>query len=246
MMRHLKKTSLSCFLIFSALSVVKADVIGFEAGVNYWDYSISGDIESALVGSGNARVDLEDDNNLTFFAALEHPVPFLPNIKLQQNNLDAVGLVRVNDVGFAPGQSNLLNATIDLSHTDLILYYEVLDNWVNLDVGISGKYFNGNNRLMLDAQTSQRIEFDDWVALAYAKAQFDLPFTGLSAAATLEALSLNDNDVTDLDLALKYTTKPGLGASVGYRVLDVDLEAGNNFRSDLKADGFYLGVHLDF
>jgi len=70
--------------------------------------------------------------------------------------------------------------------------------------------------------------------------------TGLSAAATVEALSFDSNKVTDVDLALKYQNKLGLGVDIGYRTVDVDLKNINSFKTDLKADGFYLGGHFEF
>jgi hypothetical protein len=34
----------------------------------------------------------------------------------------------------------------DLSHNELILYYELLDNWIKLDVGVSAKYLMATTR----------------------------------------------------------------------------------------------------
>lgn len=223
-----------------------ADVIGFEAGINYWNHSMSGEVKSPLAANDFVRIDFDDNNDINMFVAIEHPVPFLPNVKLQQNNLQAAGLVPVSDANFQNDQAINVRGDIDLSHTDVILYYEILDNWVNLDLGLSAKYFNGYSRFKYENIIDDEADFDDWIPMLYGKAQFDLPLTGLSASAVVEALTFDSNNITDVDLALKYQTNFGLGAALGYRAIDVDLKNINSFRSDLKSDGFYLGLNLDF
>jgi hypothetical protein len=52
--------------------------------------------------------------------------------------------------------------------------------------------------------------------------------------------------VTDVDVALRYQSKIGLGIDLGYRTMDVDLRNSNSFKSDMKVDGFYLGGHIEF
>lgn len=241
--------SLICVLTYLAgswFNRADADVIGFEAGVNYWSHSMSGEVRSPVADNNFVRIDFDDENDFNFFVTLEHPVPFLPNVKIQQNNIQSAGPVPLSDREFLGGQAIDVAGDIDLSHTDLMLYYEVLDNWVNLDLGLSAKYFNGYSQFNYPNLIDDRADFDDWIPMLYAKAQFDLPLTGLSAAAALEALTFDDNDVVDLDLALKYQTKLGLGAALGYRTMDIDLKNINSFRSDLKVDGFYLGMYVDF
>ncbi len=223
-----------------------ADVIGFEAGVNYWNHSMSGEVRSPLAANDYVRIDFDNNNDINMFVAFEHPVPFLPNVKLQQNNLQASGIVPIADANFQNGQTINVRGDIDLSHTDVILYYEILDNWVNLDLGLSAKYFDGYSRFNYENIINDEADFDDWIPMLYGKAQFDLPLTGLSAAAVVEALTFDSNNITDVDLAVKYQTNFGLGAAVGYRAIDVDLKNINSFRSDLKSDGFYLGLNLDF
>lgn len=227
--------------------VAQSDILGFSAGVNYLHHDMNGQVRSMVAADGEVEINLNDNSDVSLFIAFEHPVPFLPNVKLQQNNLQASGLIPVADASFLGGQAVLINGDIDLSHTGVVLYYELLDNWLNLDMGLSVKYFDGYSRFNYPSQgfddTSQ---FDDWVPMLYAQAQFDLPFTGFSAATTVEALSFDDNHVTDVDLALKYQHKTGLGADLGYRSLDVNLKNSNSFKSDLKSDGFYLGLNYNF
>lgn len=241
--------SLVLFISTAAGSVAQADVLNFSVGVSYLNHDMQGEVRSSVAADGSVDINFSDNNDVSFFLKFEHPVPFLPNVKLQQNNLQAAGLIPLANPTFLAGQEVLVNGDIDLSHTDIALYYELLDNWVNLDLGLSAKYFDGYSRFLLREQGQELIndesQFDDWIPMVYAQAQFDLPMTGFSVAATVEALSFDSNHATDVDLALKYQNKLGLGADLGYRSLDVDINS-SSFNSDLKADGFYLGVNFNF
>lgn len=238
-----KVLALCLLLLMSGSSL--ADVLGFSVGVNYWQYDMDCTMRSPLAANDSVGIGF-DDASVNIFAAFEHPVPFLPNVRLQQNNIQAAGLIPVSDANFQNGEVVYVSGDIDLSHTDVTLYYEILDNWVNLDLGLTAKYFDGYSRFQYDTLIDDESDFDDWIPMVYGQAQFDLPFTGFSTAATVSALSFDSNHVTDLDLALKYQNKLGFGADLGYRTMDVDLKNINSFKSDLTIDGFYLGGRFEF
>lgn len=224
-------------------------ILGFYAGANYWNYDMSGSINSSNNQLNHVDIGFTNDNSNIFYAALEHPIPFLPNIKLQHNTIRTEGVININNAnnvdGFL-GQSFNVNSDLDFSHTDLILYYEILDNWLNLDLGFSFKNFDGYTYFYAGAILDDRSEFDDWIPMLYAKGKFDLPFTGFSASATVEALSFESNKVTDIAVAIGYESGNGLGAEAGYRNLTVDLNTLRNFDSDITMDGFYLGLNFHF
>ncbi len=241
----MNKNILLLLLLFTTHSLL-ADVLGFSAGVKYWNYDVKGSVRSPIVDNNQVAIDFNNNNNLNPFVVFEHPVPFMPNFKLQQNSIEASGLIPVSDPSFLGGEEVLVRGEIDFSHVDLMLYYEVLDNWVNLDVGISAKYFDGYQRFNYETEIDDELDFDHLIPMLYLKGQFDLPLTGLSAAATVEALSFDSNKVTDIELALKYQFDFGLGMDLGYRTLDVDLKNINSFKSDMQMDGFFIGGFFEF
>ena len=234
-------------VFLSALNVANADVLGFSVGTQFWGgYDVQGDVRSSVIENNTVGINFNNNSDLNFFFSLEHPVPFLPNFKLQQNNIQGSGLIPIQDPNFLNGRSVMLRGDVDLSHTGLTLYYEILDNWLNLDLGLSVKYFDGYTRFKYQDIIDDETNFDDLIPMLYAQAQFDLPLTGFSVAATAEALSFDSNKVTDLDVALKYQNKLGFGVDLGFRSLDVDLKNINSFKSDLTTDGFYLGANFNF
>ncbi|RRJ83827.1 TIGR04219 family outer membrane beta-barrel protein [Aestuariirhabdus litorea] len=226
-------------------------VLGVYAGAGYWDVDYSGDI-----GKSNARLnplDIKDDNHNFYYIALEHPVPLLPNIQLQHNDISTQGtsVLAANQVvlGGNYGAGSTLRTELDLTHTDALFYYELLDNWVNLDLGAGVRKFDGFAKTTDGTSTSRR-DLDGYLPMAYLKAQGDLPLTGFSVAADLRILRGLDDEVTDYSVKLAYTTDLiplfDLGIELGYRSMELKLEDLDQLETDLKLDGPYAGVNFHF
>src|SRR5690606_28134813 len=89
----MKCASLVTGLLAMGLSAAAtADIVGVTAGVIGWNPDYSGGVRS-----GSTRVNVEDDLGLgddwspQAYAAIEHPVPLLPNLKLQYTELSQTG-----------------------------------------------------------------------------------------------------------------------------------------------------------
>lgn len=239
-------------LLLVASSVASADFLGVYAGANRWNYDIEGDISSnGPTVDMNNDLGFSDDNANVYYVAFEHPVPFLPNVKVQRNNLDlqANGTASQSYTfdGVAVVAGNTTNTQLDLSNTDYTLYYEILDNWVNLDLGITGKDFNGEMIFVNSTTTgiSSR-DLSGLVPMAYGKAQFDLPFTGWSAGAIANIGQTDDDKINDMSAYISYEGDSGFGFEVGYRTLDIEFDDFDTLNSDMTFDGFYAGINFHF
>ena len=88
-----------------------------------------------------------DDSNTVFYVALEHGVPLLPNIRAQHFAMDVDGSnVLSRSIEFNGETFNLsedINTAIDLQQSDAVLYYEVLDNYLSLDLGLAVSFIEG-------------------------------------------------------------------------------------------------------
>ena len=200
-------------------------ILGFYIGAYAWQTGISGDFD--IDGAGTFSIDdsdLDDETSTVIYAALEHPVPVLPNIRLTQT-----------DIEFEEG-----DAVLDLNHTDVHLYYEVLDNIVSIDLGIVARMYDGE--VVADFSgggTPFEEEIDSSQALGYILVRGDLPFTGLALGAELAA---GQDSTTDANLYIEYETPIGLGFAAGYRSLTTDLEIDDDNNADLDIDGGYLSI----
>jgi outer membrane protein len=228
---------------------VQADtVFGIYAGAGTWQADYSGDI-----GNPPASVNelgLKDDNNQFYYIAIEHPVPFLPNIKLQQNDIGSRQSGTLTN-GFSLDNINFPTGTqvatdIDLSYTDASLYYELLDNWLNLDLGITLRKYDGYLQAQSGALTD-RIDIDIKVPLLYGRFQFDLPFTGFSAGFEGNYITYDGSDLFDYTAKISYLFDSALdvGVEVGYRSINANID-DDGVNTDLDLTGPYAAAVFHF
>jgi len=228
-----------------------ADFLGAEAGYALWIPAITGSVQN-----GSDSVDMEKDlgfgeneNNSFMWVYLDHPLPLIPNIKIQQTNYTdkAKGTLSKNLIyaNKAFGVSEKTTSEFTLNQTDMILYWRLLDNWVNLDIGFGAKSIKGN--IKIDTLT-KHIDEDLSVnlPLAYAKARFDLPFSGFSVEADIATASFDGNSFTDIKAAVVYQTSIGLGALAGYRNETLKLDDIDNNDADITITGMFAGVFYHF
>jgi outer membrane protein len=227
-----------------------ADTLGVFVGAGRWDTNYSGSISK-----GADQIDIESDLGLSgegqnyYFAAFEHPVPLVPNIKIKRQDLrvNAVSTLTrsVTYGGTTFNASDTVTTDLDLGHYDYILYYEVLDNWVSLDIGVDVKHFDGDVDLHT---TTDRVndDLDDMIPLLYARAQFEIPATGFSVDIEGSGISYGGNSFTDIRAALSYESDLGFFASLGYRSLDVSADNVGNLVADVTIDGAFLEAGFHF
>jgi len=243
----MKSIQLTIFMAALGLSsFAQADFIGLKGDISYWSIDGTSQIKhqtstlSNKVGIDNLLLDpyagtnpeLDLDRKGTFqaSAAFEHPIPIIPNIKLKYTKIDTE----------TDSNTNLAKTEINLNHTDLILYYEILDNVVKADVGVGATKLNGTVK-----QFSQNVNVDEYSPIIYAEAGVKLPFTGLSAKAEATYTNVNDVKITDAQAEVQYDFIKSifldLGAKVGYRVLNIELSDID--KRDMKFDfkGPYIG-----
>lgn len=244
-----KHIILAASLFAGTASTAHADtILGIYAGAGIWQAEISGDVQD-----GTTKIDteddigLEDDNNNYFYFALEHPIPVLPNIKLQHTRLTVDGdnlLTRNIDFnGTVFPVSDNVSAEADLTHTDVTLYYEVLDNWVSLDLGLSVRLFDGFVEIQ-STTDSAREDLDAPIPMLYGKARFDLPLTGLSVDAEANGVGYGGNTLLDASVRLAYESSIGLGVEAGYRSMVLDID--EDIEGDIDLSGFFAGINFHF
>jgi outer membrane protein len=239
----------SSLLAMSGLT--QADTLGLTIGVNAWQQSFDG---SARSGDQGSSIDLEDDLNYdndtgaNLYVSFEHPIPLIPNfraefteLKVEDNNT-LIRNINVNGSDYVTTTS--LESSTDLSHTDLTAYYELLDNWISLDIGVTVRFFQEGIELSALGQADE-IEIDYTLPMLYAATKFELPLSGLYVGARANASNYDDKDVLDYSVNLGYETDLGLGLELGYRSLSME-ESGRSQAYDVDVDGAYAGVFFHF
>lgn len=244
---------LALLIALGSSSPIHADTIfGIYAGLESWNSSFGGDFgtldETEIDVEETLGLDDESANSL--YVAVEHPIPLLPNIKLRRTDItysedqQITAPIEFLGADLAIGE---LNSDIDLSHTDATLYYEILDNWVSLDLGLTVRQFDGGFRLESDVEQTDA-DLDDSMVLLYGSAKFELPFTGFYTRAEGAGFALEDHSHADFTVTLGYESTWRFGAELGYRSLTLDLDELNIgshlLNSDLELSGLFLALTL--
>ncbi|MFQ3199354.1 MAG: outer membrane protein [Zhongshania sp.] len=234
-------------LAASASVATQADIVGATAGAYIWKQSWDGDVKAgSQSASMSDDLDYDDETGKSFYVALEHPVPLLPNIRLQRSDLEITETGKLSKDFRFDGKNyeegDTVNSTTDLTHTDATLYYEILDNWVNIDVGLTVRMFDGEVSIR-DASDEGSIEINAPVPMAYVNARLELPLTGFYASGLGNVIAFGDNKITDMTLAVGYELGI-LGLEIGYRNFDVQLKDDNE-EANVTVDGYFIGLVLD-
>ncbi|OZC37304.1 hypothetical protein B9Q17_04055 [Marinobacter vinifirmus] len=231
-----------------AAPLANADILGVGANVSYWDSAFSGEVvnKDSAVDIEN-DLNLDSDSNANFTAYFEHPVPVLPNVRVNYTSISQSGSGEIGledfdviDAG-APVSSDL-----DLDQLDATFYYEVLDNWVNLDLGLTARKFDGE--LIVRDQTNtanvSKTTVDAVVPMGYLAARFDLPFTGVSVGADGNFVSYSGDSLHDVNVYGQFEIAM-LQLRAGYREMAIDYEDDDD-QLDVELSGPFASVGFTF
>lgn len=228
------KTVAASLLTLGLCSLSHADVIGVKADASYWNFE--GESKTESLGQ---PYDLDRQGTVQLSVAFEHPIPLLPNAKIKYVNLDS-----------SSEQKTFVNASdVELKNIDYILYYELLDTIVHADVGAGVANLDGTVKNLAVGNVSQ-YDFSEYTPLVYAQAALKLPFTGASAKAEVVYSQGSDIKRSDIQAELQYDFIDNLlvdvGAKVGYRIMNIEVEQKNLADLELEFKGPYIGVDIHF
>ncbi|MFP3874058.1 MAG: TIGR04219 family outer membrane beta-barrel protein, partial [Thiohalophilus sp.] len=240
--------------ILTALAVSSsafADFIGLRAGAGMWDHDPSGYIRYQSADSDH-NADLKDGLNLEsdqegyFYALFEHPVPLIPNVKVMRTGLTSSGSGTINSSFTYGGKdyntSEQIDSELVLDHTDVTVYWQLLDNIVSFDFGLAAKMVDAEATLTGDDGTVHN-SFDGVVPMGYLAVGAS-PWPGVELRAEGSTLSVGDNSLTDITAKISYTTDYLLGIEAGYRSLELELDDMDDVDSNMKFEGPFAGVYL--
>lgn len=237
-------------------SFAVADMLGGEINLGYYSHSPSGTAQY-----DGDLIDIEDDlkwgdeGDIFIKAYLEHPLPLLPNIKLGYSSFGHSGSGKLRkNLQFA-GEVFTVNSdvdsTLDLKMYDITLYYELLDNWINIDAGINVKYIDGNLKIHGTNIATQQVineskNFQVPIPMLYGKARFDVPTTDLSLQIEANYVTYDGNTLYDAEAGVRYTLTLGVGLEAGYRTMKLKLDDVDDFSMDTDFSGAYGKLVWDF
>jgi len=258
-------------LALSLASSLYADTIGGEFFLGIYSHAPSGHasytapISLPLIGKPSTSADLEetlhwnDNEDLFLKAYMEHPLPLLPNVKvaftkLSHNGQGEVGNDFVWGGIYIPTLGTIEN-TFDIKKYDLTLYYELLDNWAEADVGVTLGYLNGDIAMtalsgfsmLPQLSHTESTHFSLFMPTLYGKTRFTIPTTEISLQLEGDLFSYDNTTFYNYEVSARYTFTMGLGIEAGYKALHLESkDLADGLVVDMDFRGPYAAVVWDF
>ncbi len=230
----------------------QADTLSLSIGGGTWNESPSGNIQKT---TDPGTVDVE--NNLFwdsesqgyFFATFEHFVPLIPNFRFIHTSMDHAG--NGTTIFTFDGQTFTGNVNNDVSieTTDLIAYYEVLDNVVSLDLGLTIRNLKVDYTITGDdgfgGSSTTTDSINETVPMLYALVGAS-PWPDLVISGELSYMAFDGSSVSDFTAKIAYTTEFFVGFEAGYRKQNFEFDDISNTDANLDFDGVFAGAYLKF
>jgi len=229
-------------------SLAQADFLGGEISVGYMNEQPSGNFSyQGSQGDVENTFGWKSQNTILAKAYLEHPIPIIPNIRLTYTKLSHSGSGQVTNFTYGGKHySGTIKTDFDTDIIDGTLYYEILDNWISLDLGLNAKYIDGTASVDNDLIGKSQADLSAVIPTLYAKARFDIPETNFSFQAEGDMISYSGNTLYDLYLSARYTIIAGVGVEAGMKKLKLKLDDIDDITADVDFTGIYLSVVWDF
>ncbi len=236
-------------------SILSADAMRIEMGLGSWSQSSSGEL-SYSDGSGNSGSDKSrelEETQAYIWALIKHPIPVLPNFRLEYVNLKNSGLATGTFKNFVVPTSS--QTTIDLREIDVIPYYNLLDNtaWITLDLGVDFKISEVTYEAeavsvpMVGSFVNYSTTESIVLPLLYVRARLEIPATQIGLESDVKYITYSGATIYEARVKFDYTLditfpiEPGF--EIGYRVqsmkYDDSMEDG---KVDLDFSGVYVGL----
>jgi outer membrane protein len=248
----MKKTATAIALVLASGNAAALPLIDFWAGAYSWNTAYTGDVSADPIDlSLENTLQLEDSTNNVIWAAFEHPVPLVPNIQIKQTNLETTGMGSIDQSfefgGETYSESVDLVSNIDLSHTDLTLYWGLPLPIVTVDFGLNIRQFDGELTIN-DGSTV----LDAPIPMLFARVGGYLPFTGLSLMAEANYIGVGETNHMDVQVVARYTLPiiPVLDVNIeaGYRAFQLNIDptdfggGSNDLNADIDMSGVFVGI----
>ncbi len=239
-----------CALMFSATA--NADFARAEMGVGTLVQTPSGTI--SYTHSDATGLDTSDENQkaqLYAWLLLKHPIPMLPNLRVEYVDILNEGTASGTFGSFTYPESSATR--FYMSQIDLIPYYNILDNtgWITLDLGVDIKILNISYETAgIDLVKKLPTDISSIVIpLAYIRSRIQIPTTGIGVEADLKYNTYSTATVYDARVKVDYTFDiipiVQLAVELGYRVQKFELEEGGLvINTDYR--GMFMGMMLRF
>jgi len=190
------------------VSAANADMARFEIGAGAWGQTPSGTATyNAGIGIGGTnKFDEKQDTSPYIWMLIKHPLPIIPNIRLEYVSIHTTGKASGTWGGISAPIGT--DSTLDLKEYDIIPYYNLLDNtmWTTIDLGIDIKVLDADYKVSPNGVfTGYENQTTIAIPMAYLRARVEIPATGLALEADGKYITYNGSTVYDARAKVAYT-----------------------------------------
>ena len=255
----MKKTIIAAGIATLLSANVQADtLLGLYIGGHIWANQADGAFGEGEGAENQASFDFDDETQGSFYVALEHPIPLIPNIKIASTTLDTVGDGTISGSFTFGGETytanSALDTTFDVSYVDYTFYYELFDNdLLTFDLGLTARDLDSQINVIGDIDgttTSTDLSASGIIPLLYVNTIVGLPFTGFNVFAEANFLSFDDNTIYDYQVGVSYELLDNLAVdldlTLGYRAVKLELDDIDNLYSNVDFNGVFAGAVVHF
>lgn len=216
------KKSVLTALYLAATNVSAAMVLGFGAEVDYYNPTASGDFNYKTTTTHFAN---ESESAYQIGLYFEHIVPLIPNLR----------------VDYTPDTSfNGSGNKVTFNQLDVTPYYEILDNVVDIDIGISFKVLDGKVAGAVDES------FSEVIPMGYLGVAAIISGVPLSVASSVKYIEYNGDSLSDARIKAVWKIVAGLEAQAGYRYESLKINDHFNMNTNLTIKGPFVGLGYTF
>lgn len=214
-------------LCLASVNVSAAMILGFGVETDSYSPTASGDFDYKTT---TTHFNNERHSGYQVGLYLEHPLPLLPNIRLdltpESSFMGSNGAAGINKVSF--------------NQTDITPYYEILDNVVDLDIGITFKVVDAK----IEGAVNQ--EFSEVIPMGYLSAGIDLVGTGLRIAGDVKYIEYKGDSLGDSRIKAVWNINKLFQAQAGYRYETLKINNHFDLNSNIIIEGPFIGLGATF
>jgi len=245
----MKLKKLACIAALTLPFSANADFLSITAGAGVWNTAPEGSFEKA---GDPVAVDVkdnlfwDDESQGYLFVTFEHFVPLIPNARIIHTSIDQNGAGNTSFVFDGDTFNGDVVNKFTLDTTDLILYYEVLDNVVSLDIGLNIRNIKIDYTISsATSGTTDSDSIDETIPMLYALVGVS-PLPDLIISGEMSYIDYDGSKVTDLTAKIAYTTNFFVGFEAGYRKQEYKFDDVSDTNADLSFDGVFAGAYVKF
>jgi len=263
----MKKLSIIAASVLT-VSSLHAGLLGFNTGIG--GGSFMNNTPTGTYSDGTNTVSLSDKLNLdgdtSYYAwgYIEHPLPIIPNIRVEMNQDKYKGSTFLTANILGKSFNNTVNSSLDLSSNDVILYWGIpLTSTLStltplidydLDFGLGFKKYTGG--INIDDTVTHLIhaeqDFSD-AMLGYGYLRGRVESFGFGVETSVKYSSYLDNSFSSFlvkaDYVIPVTPIIDFGLEAGYKStsLTLDVDTDNlKIQTDLTTSGLFFGGFIKF